>query len=307
MAQNSEKWNKTIQAYKSYIRLEKNLSENSVEAYIRDVTMFENFILRMYDVLPTAVESYMVERYLVHLHSRDHKKSSQARELSGVKSFFNYLLMMDRIESSPAEVISARKSRRTLPDVLTVAEVERIIGSIDTTTVKGRRDRAMLELLYSCGLRVTELISLRIGDLFFGEGYIRVMGKGSKQRLVPIGRVAQEYVMLYLDDRREQLREQDDNPLKTRGEQVLFLSNRKTKLSRVMVFNIIRAATESAGIDKTVSPHTFRHSFATHLIAGGASVRQVQELLGHENITTTEIYTHLDADHLRDAVEKIKL
>ena len=307
MAQNSEKWNKTVQAYKSYIRLEKNLSENSVEAYIRDIMMFENFILRMYDVLPTAVDEEMIERYLVHLHSRDHKKSSQARELSSIKSFFNYLLLIDKIDNSPAEFISAPKSSRTLPDVLSIAEVEQIIHAVDISTVKGRRDRAMLELMYSCGLRVSELISLKMNDLFFGEGYIRVKGKGNKQRLVPIGRVAQEYVMLYLDDRKEQLSEQDSDPLKTRGEQTLFLSNRQAQLSRVMVFNIIRTATENAGIKKVVSPHTFRHSFATHLLSGGASVRQVQELLGHENITTTEIYTHLNPDHLRDAIGKIKL
>lgn len=299
MAQNSEKWDKSIQAYKTYIRLEKNLSQNSVEAYVRDVTIFENFILRMYDVPPTAVEEYMVERFLTHLLERKHKKSSQARELSGVKSFFNYLLITDKIEASPAEFISAPKSSRTLPDVLSVDEVERIIRSTDTTTVKGRRDRAMLELMYSCGLRVSELISLKLGDLFFGEGYIRVMGKGSKQRLVPIGRVAQEYVMLYLDDRKEKGN--------TRSEETLFLSNRNSQLSRVMVFNIIRQATEAAGVTKTVSPHTFRHSFATHLLAGGASIRQVQDLLGHENITTTEIYTHLNPDHLRGAIDKIKL
>ena len=299
MAQNSEKWDKSIQAYKTYIRLEKNLSQNSVEAYVRDVTVFENFILRMYDVPPTAVEEYMVERFLTHLLERKHKKSSQARELSGVKSFFNYLLITDKIEASPAEFISAPKSSRTLPDVLSVSEVERIIRSIDTTTAKGRRDRAMLELMYSCGLRVSELISLKMGDLFFGEGYIRVMGKGSKQRLVPIGRVAQEYVMLYLDDRKEKGN--------TRSEETLFLSNRNSQLSRVMVFTIIRQATEAAGITKTVSPHTFRHSFATHLLAGGASIRQVQDLLGHENITTTEIYTHLNPDHLRGAIDKIKL
>ena len=306
MAQNSEKWDKTIQAYKKYIRLEKNLSQNSVEAYIRDVTIFENFILRMYDVPPTAVEEYMVERFLTHLLERKHKKSSQARELSGVKSFFNYLLITDKIETSPAEFISAPKSSRTLPDVLSVEEVERIIKCTDTTTIKGRRDRAMLELMYSCGLRVSELISLKLGNLFFGEGYIRVLGKGSKQRLVPIGRVAQEYVMQYLDDRKDRASSLSKS-VTPRSEVTLFLSNRQSKLSRVMVFNIIRQATEAAGITKSVSPHTFRHSFATHLLAGGASIRQVQELLGHENITTTEIYTHLNPDHLRGAIDKIKL
>ena len=306
MAQNSEKWDKTIQGYKTYIRLEKNLSQNSVEAYIRDITIFENFILRMYDVAPTAVEEYMVERFLTHLLERKHKKSSQARELSGVKSFFNYLLISDKIDASPAEFITAPKSSRTLPDVLSVEEVERIILSTDTTTAKGRRDRAMLELMYSCGLRVSELINLTLGDLFFGEGYIRVMGKGSKQRLVPIGRVAQEYVMQYLAARKG-LKSRESATATALSEETLFLSNRQSKLSRVMVFNIIRQAAEYAGVTKTVSPHTCRHSFATHLLAGGASIRQVQEMLGHENITTTEIYTHLNPDHLRGAIDKIKL
>ena len=304
MAQNSEKWEKTIQGYKTYIRLEKNLSANSVEAYVRDITVFANFILRKYDVLPAEVDEDMISQYLVHLNTIQHKRTSQARELSGVKSFYNYLLMLDKIELSPAEFISTPKTRRELPDVLTVEEVERIIGVVDTTTVKGRRDRAMLEMLYSCGLRVTELISLKMSDLFLGEGYIRVMGKGSKQRLVPIGRVAMEWLMQYLEDRREMLK---DKGGKGGSEQTLFLSNRRTKLTRVMIFTIIRKAASDAGITKRVSPHTFRHSFATHLFAGGASIRQVQDMLGHESITTTEIYTHLDPDHLRGAIDKIKL
>ncbi|MBQ7310538.1 MAG: tyrosine recombinase XerD [Alistipes sp.] len=304
MAQNSEKWEKTIQGYKTYIRIEKNLSANSVEAYVRDITVFANFILRKYDVLPTEVDEDMISQYLVHLNTIQHKRTSQARELSGVKSFYNYLLMTDKIEQSPAEFITAPKSRRELPDVLTVEEVERIIGSIDTTTIKGRRDRAMLEMLYSCGLRVTELISLKMSDLFLGEGYIRVMGKGNKQRLVPIGSLAQEWLMQYLDDRRELLK---DKTTKGSNVQAVFLSNRRTELTRVMIFTIIRNATKDAGITKTVSPHTFRHSFATHLYTGGASIRQVQDMLGHQSITTTEIYTHLDPEHLRGAIDKIKL
>lgn len=304
MAQNSEKWEKTIQGYKTYIRIEKNLSANSVEAYVRDITVFANFILRKFDVLPTEVDEDMISQYLVHLNTIQHKRTSQARELSGVKSFYNYLLMTDKIEQSPAEFITAPKSRRELPDVLTVEEVERIIGSIDTTTIKGRRDRAMLEMLYSCGLRVTELISLKMSDLFLGEGYIRVMGKGNKQRLVPIGSLAQEWLMQYLDDRRELLK---DKTTKGSNVQAVFLSNRRTELTRVMIFTIIRNATKDAGITKTVSPHTFRHSFATHLYTGGASIRQVQDMLGHQSITTTEIYTHLDPEHLRGAIDKIKL
>ena len=298
MAENSEKWKKTILAYRTYIRLEKNLAANSVEAYVRDLTEFSHFILRMYDVPPTKVEQVMVERYMLFLYERQRKKSSQARELSSIKGFYNFLLLGDQIEASPVEFVAAPKAGRHLPDTLTVEEIERIIDSITPYTAKGRRDRAMLELLYSCGLRVSELISLRMSDLFFGEGHIRVIGKGDKQRLVPIGSTARERIMMYLDDRREKEKRDTDT---------LFLNNRGGKLTRIMVFLILRQAVENAGIDKTVSPHTLRHSFASHLIAGGASIRQVQEMLGHESVVTTEIYTHLDEGRLRSTVEKLSL
>lgn len=249
---------------------------------------------------PTEVDSAMIERFLAHLFDTAHKKSSQARTLCGIKSFYNYLLINDRMESSPTEFISAPKAGRHLPDTLTVEEIDRIINSIDVSTVKGHRDRAMLELLYSCGLRVSELTALRLGDLFFGEGYIRVVGKGDKQRLVPVSNIARERVMLYLDDRRGMATRSDSRD-------ILFLNNRGGALTRVMVFTVIRNAVRRAGIDKTVSPHTFRHSFATHLLAGGANIRQVQEMLGHESIVTTEIYTHLDSERLRETVEKLSI
>lgn len=299
MAENSEKWNKAAKGFEQYIRLEKGLSRNTVDAYMRDFTTFAGFILRQYDVPPTKVEQYMVERYLGYLFEEcKHAKASQARELSGVKSFFNYLLLNDKIEQSPTELIATPKRSRQLPDVLTVEEVELIINSIPLDSAKGKRDRAMLELLYSCGLRVSELTSLRLSDLFFGEGYIRVMGKGSKQRLVPISNVARERIMIYMDCRESK---------SARDKDILFLNNRGKALTRVMIFTIIREAVERVGLDKTVSPHTFRHSFATHLLAGGASVRQVQEMLGHESIETTEIYTHLDTSRLRETVEKISI
>ena len=299
MAENSEKWNKAARGFEQYIRLEKGLSKNTVEAYMRDYTSFAAFILRQYDVPPTKVEQYMVERYLAFLFEEcRHAKASQARELSGVKAFYNYLLLNDKIEQSPTELITTPKRSRPLPDVLSVEEIEQIINSIPLDTPKGVRDRAMLELLYSCGLRVSELTALRLSDLFFGEGYIRVLGKGSKQRLVPIGNVARERVMMYMDCRESK---------KAKDKDILFLNNRGKALTRVMIFTIIREAVERAGIDKTVSPHTFRHSFATHLLAGGASIRQVQEMLGHESIETTEIYTHLDTSRLRETVEKISL
>ena len=299
MIDNSEKWNKQAKGFEQYLRLEKGLSKNTVLAYMRDYTAFAHFILHKYNVAPTKVEQYMVERYLAYLYEEcNHAKSSQARELSGVKSFYNYLLMNDKIEQSPTEMVATPKRTRHLPDVLSVDEVERIINSIPLDTPKGKRDRAMLELLYSCGLRVSELTALRLSDLFFGEGYIRVMGKGSTQRLVPIGSVARERIMLYMDVRKTK---------DSKNKDILFLNNRGGELTRVMIFTIIREAVMRAGIDKSVSPHTLRHSFATHLLAGGASIRQVQEMLGHESIETTEIYTHLDTSRLRETVQKIEI
>lgn len=296
MAENKQKWEEISRRYRTYMRLEKHLSQNTIESYMRDLAQFAHFILRWYDVAPRHVEKQMVERYMSWLYERGREKSSQARNLSGVKSFFNFMLLEEMIELSPAEHIAAPKPSRALPDTLTVEEIDSMISSIDTTTAKGLRDRAILELLYSCGLRVTELCDLKIGDLFFGEGYIRVVGKGDKQRLVPISGVARDRIQLYMELR----------PSRKSSVEYLFLNNRaKPKpLTRVMVFTIIKQAALRAGITKQVSPHTFRHSFATHLLEGGANIRQVQELLGHESILTTEIYTHLDDSHLRETLEE---
>ena len=294
MAENTKKWEEAGRHYRTYIKLEKRLAQNTVEAYMRDLRSFAHFILRMYDVPPAKVEEPMVQRYVAWLYDRGREKASQARSLSGVKSFFNFLLISDRIESSPAEFVLTPKFGRHLPDVLTTGEIDRIIAAVDGTTPKEIRDAAMLEVLYSCGLRVSELTSLRIRDLFFGEGYIRVTGKGDKQRLVPISSTAQERIHRYLDVRRSA----------RAGEETLFLNNRGSSLTRVMIFTILREAARRAGIEKKISPHTFRHSFASHLLEGGASIRQVQELLGLESTATTEIYTHLDDSHLRQTVEE---
>ena len=294
MAENTKKWEEAGRHYRTYIKLEKRLAQNTVEAYMRDLRSFAHFILRMYDVPPAKVEEPMVQRYVAWLYDRGREKASQARSLSGVKSFFNFLLISDRIESSPAEFVLTPKFGRHLPDVLTTGEIDRIIAAVDGTTPKEIRDAAMLEVLYSCGLRVSELTSLRIRDLFFGEGYIRVTGKGDKQRLVPISSTARERIHRYLEVRRSA----------RAGEETLFLNNRGSSLTRVMIFTILREAARRAGIEKKISPHTFRHSFATHLLEGGASIRQVQELLGHESILTTEIYTNLDDSHLRQTVEE---
>ena len=294
MAEQTKKWSEISRRYRTYMKLEKHLSANTIESYMRDLAQFAHFILHRYDVEPKRVEREMIERYMEWIYSQGREKSSQARNLSGIKSFYNFLLLSDIIESSPAEHILPPKAARHLPDTLSVEEIDRIIGTIDHSTTKGLRDRAILEVLYSCGLRVSELCELKLSDLFFGEGYIRVTGKGDKQRLVPISGIARDRIQLYLEQRHTD----------HRSEESVFLNNRGTKLTRVMIFTIIKQATKLAGIDKKISPHTLRHSFATHLLEGGADIRQVQELLGHENILTTEIYTHLDTTHLRETVQK---
>ncbi|MCX4262419.1 MAG: tyrosine recombinase XerD [Alistipes sp.] len=293
MAECTKKWEEIAREYRRYIRLEKNLSPNTVECYMRDLAEFAHFVLRMYDVPPQRVEPQMIERYMAWLYDQGRRRTSQARRLSGIKSFYNYLLLGDRIDTLPTEFVESPKFGRTLPDVLTVEEIDRIISVIDISTAKGIRDSAMLEVLYSCGLRVSELTSLRLGDLFFGEGYIRIVGKGDKERIVPVSSAARDKVQLYME-RRKPRRDSEDT---------LFLNNRGQALTRIMVFTIIRKAALMAGIDKRISPHTFRHSYATHLLEGGASIRQVQELLGHENIMTTEIYTHVDRARLRETIE----
>lgn len=294
MAEYTKKWTEISRGYRTYMRLEKHLSDNTIESYMRDLAQFAHYVLRMYDVPPKRVEMEMIRNYMSRLYEQGREKSSQARALSSIKSFFNYLLLEEVIDSSPAELIEAPKSSRPLPDTLSVDEIDRLIRSIDASTTKGLRDQAILEVLYSCGLRVSELCDLRLGDLFFGEGYIRVIGKGNKQRLVPVSGMARDRIQLYMEVRNKDHRK----------EEILFLNNRGKKLTRVMIFTIIKQAAQRAGIDKKISPHTFRHSFATHLLEGGANIRQVQELLGHENILTTEIYTHLDNSHLRQTLEK---
>ena len=293
MAETTKKWADTGRTYRTHIKLEKRLAANTVEAYMRDLRDFAHYILRMWDVEPRKVEPEMIERYLAWLFEQGREKTSQARALCGIRSFYNFLLITDRIAASPVEFIVSPKFGRQLPDVLSTDEIDRIIAAVDTSTTKGLRDSAMLETLYSCGLRVSELTALRMSDLFFGEGYIRVIGKGDKQRLVPVSTMARDRIQLYLEHR---------HPYRA-NEDTVFLNNRGRRLTRVMVFTVIKQAAARAGIDKRISPHSFRHSFATHLLDGGASIRQVQELLGHESILTTEIYTHLDNEHLRQTVE----
>jgi integrase/recombinase XerD len=288
-----KRWERVKAEYKRYLIVERRLSENTVAAYMRDYDDFMHYVLRLHTAVPKDVTSEIISKYMDWLYRSGCSSASQARKLSGVKSLYNYLLIKDEIEQMPTESIEPPKAERLLPDVLTVAEIDAMIATFDMTTVKGCRDNAIVEVLYSTGLRVSELVSLRIDNLFFGEGYIRVVGKGDKQRLVPIGSAARDKIQLYMELRRP----------KRSSEATLFLNNRGEPLTRVMVFNIIKQAAYLAGIDKNISPHTLRHSYATHLLEGGANIRQVQELLGHESITTTEVYTHLDRGHLRRVVE----
>lgn len=293
MADITKKWEKIRNDYIRYLRVERRLSANTVEAYKRDLEEFSHFIMRNYDVTPERVEQPMVERFMAWLYTRNRSAASQARRLSGVKSFYNYLLINDRVEHLPTDNVDNPRHDRTLPDVLTVSEIDAMLATFDMTTPKGCRDSAIVEVLYSCGLRVSELTSLKISDLFFGEGYIRIVGKGDKQRLVPISSIARDKIQYYMDFR---------TPA-SRSEATVFLNNRGKPLTRVMVFNIIKQSALLAGIDKQISPHTLRHSYATHLLEGGANIRQVQELLGHESILTTEVYTHVNRKHLRGVVE----
>lgn len=293
MADITKKWEKIRNDYIRYLRVERRLSANTVEAYKRDLEEFSHFVMRNYDVTPERVEQPMVERFMAWLYTRNRSAASQARRLSGVKSFYNYLLINDRVEHLPTDNVDNPRHDRTLPDVLTVSEIDAMLATFDMTTPKGCRDSAIVEVLYSCGLRVSELTSLKISDLFFGEGYIRIVGKGDKQRLVPISSIARDKIQYYMDFR---------TPA-SRSEATVFLNNRGKPLTRVMVFNIIKQSALLAGIDKQISPHTLRHSYATHLLEGGANIRQVQELLGHESILTTEVYTHVNRKHLRGVVE----
>lgn len=293
MADIATRWEKIRNEYMRYIRFERRLSENSVEAYMRDLEEFTSFVIHTYGVAPDKVEPQMIERFMGWLYDNGRSGASQARRLSGVKSFYNFLLLGDRIDALPTDNVHTPKLGRVLPDTLTVEEIDAMLATFDMRTPKGCRDSAIVEVLYSCGLRVSELTSLRIDNLFFGEGYIRITGKGDKQRLVPIGSVARDKIQLYMDVR------VPDKP----SEPILFLNNRGKPLTRVMIFNIIKQAALMAGIDKQISPHTLRHSYATHLLEGGANIRQVQELLGHESIVTTEIYTHLDRKQLARTME----
>lgn len=286
-----------IADYRSYLRFERSMSPNTIESYSRDVAALcaylgDNGCQRIEEA--TGEE---LCRYIATLAEKNISKRSQARVISSIKSFFDFLERENRISRSPCDLLDAPKMQKYLPVVLSVEEVEAIISSVDLSKPEGHRNKAMLEMLYSCGLRVSELITLKISDLFFDEGFIRVLGKGSKQRLIPVGEYAVKAVTLYLEQRRTL-------PVARGKEDFLFLNRRGNPLTRQMVFKIVNDAAAAAGIGKTISPHTFRHSFATHLVENGADLRVVQQMLGHESILTTEIYTHIDTAKWQESILK---
>ena len=290
-------WEKSIHDFALYLRLEKSLSENSIEAYCHDVRKLEMYCTLIEDITPEKVTIDHLRAFIVWLNEneKEFKERSQARLVSGIKGFFDYLQLDNLIDIDPTDLLESPKITRKLPVYLTIGEIDAIINSIDVSKPEGHRNRAILETLYSCGLRVSELVNLRIHNLFFKDSFIRVIGKGDKERLVPISDKAIREIGNYME-----WRCQLDIPEAERD--YLFLNRRGKHMTRVMVFLIIKDAAEKAGIQKNISPHTFRHSFATHLVNGGADLRSVQEMLGHESILTTELYTHLDQQHLHDTI-----
>jgi integrase/recombinase XerD len=290
-------WQLYLTQFKNYIKLERSLAENSIEAYLRDLKKLVEYLeIAQLKLSPSEIGTQHILDFLHYLNDLGIAETSQARMLSGVKGFFKFLLLEDILTTDPSELIESPRLGRKLPDVLSFPEIEKMLAVLDLSRADGARNRAMLEILYASGLRVTELISLKISNLYLDIGFLKILGKGSKERFVPVGRDAIKYLKIYLEHIRPEY------PIKPKQEDFVFLNRRGSRISRIMVFMIIKDVANLAGIQKNVSPHTFRHSFATHLIEGGADLRAVQEMLGHESITTTEIYTHLDRDYLRQTI-----
>lgn len=292
-------WLPEKKGFLAYLQLEKSLSENSVQAYLRDVEHLTTWLQTAGRSLsPAEIQLNDLQAFLHWIAGLGFTASSQARIISGIRAFYKYCLLENIVSTDPTALLEAPKLRRPLPDVLSTEEIDRMLGQLDLSKPEGGRNKAILETMYSCGLRVSEVVGLKISQVYGDLGFIRVTGKGDKERLIPIGQTAIKYIDIY----RQQIRVQ--MPVQKGHEDFLFLNNRGRQLSRVMIFYIIRDLAQKAGIKKTVSPHTFRHSFATHLVEGGADLRAVQEMLGHASITTTEIYTHLDREFLRKTLEQ---
>ncbi len=288
-------WERYIKDFVSYLKIEKGLAENSILAYQNDVDKLKEFASAS-PKLPDQLNYDDLKQFLSTLFDLGLSARSQARIISGIKQFYGFLILENLVKVDPSELLEQPKLGRKLPEVLTIEEIDSLLAAIDLSKNEGHRNHAMLETLYSCGLRVSELVGLRFSDLFFEEGFIRVIGKGNKERLVPVSQQVQKEIEIYQQHIRNHLNIQKGS------ENIVFLNRRGAQLTRVMVFTIIKNLAESIGLKKNISPHTFRHSFATHLIEGGANLRAIQEMLGHESITTTEIYTHLDQRFLRDAI-----
>jgi len=290
-------WQQYINGFRAFLKLEKSLSKNSIVAYEHDINkLLQYFDIQKLKLQPDQVNLQQLQDFIKWINELGLNARSQARIISGIKAFYKYLLLENILDKDPTELLETPKIGRKLPDTLSVNEINDLIDAIDLSKPEGPRNKAMLETLYGCGLRVSELTGLRISNIFFDAGFIKITGKGNKERLVPLGSVAHKNILIYLQHIRNHL------TIEKEYQDILFLNRRGKQLSRVMVFTIIRDLAEKTGLKKKISPHTFRHSFATHLIEGGADLRAVQEMLGHESITTTEIYTHLDREYLRDAI-----
>ena len=291
------KWQNYIKGFKAFLQLEKSLSINSIVAYLHDITKFTQYLdYNKIKLSAEEIELKHLQGFILWINELGISATSQARIVSGIKAFYKYLLLENIIKHNPTELLESPKISRKLPETLNIIDINNLINAIDLSKSEGERNKAMLETLYGCGLRVSELTNMKISHLYFNEGFIKITGKGNKERLVPIGNVAIKHIEIYIKNIRNQLNIKKDNA------DILFLNRRGSKMTRVMVFIIIKNLAEKIGLKKNISPHTFRHSFATHLIEGGADLRAVQEMLGHESITTTEIYTHLDRDYLRSSI-----
>lgn len=292
----SMNWNRYIKDYQSYLRIERGLSKNTIENYGFDIERLCLFLeTNQIDVSPLKINEEIVQQF-IYAVAKEVNPRSQARIISGLKSFFNYLVFEDYRNENPLELIETPKTGRKLPDTLSVKEIDALIAAIDLSSNEGERNRAMLETLYGCGLRVSELVSLKISDLFFDEGFIKITGKGNKERFVPIGKLTQKYMQIYQKEVRVNL------TIKKGHEDTLFLNRRGNQLTRAMIFTIIKDLAVKISLHKSISPHTLRHSFATHLLENGADLRSIQLMLGHESITTTEIYVHLDRSFLKEVM-----
>ncbi|TAJ15710.1 site-specific tyrosine recombinase XerD [Marinilabiliaceae bacterium JC017] len=290
-------WESEINEFRNYLKVEKGLSDNSIHAYVTDLTKLVAFLEeKNYKLAPEDVRLNHLKEMMEWVANKGISPRTQARVISGIKSFYKFLMIEEKVDRDPTALLESPKIGRKLPEILSVEEIDSIINAVDTKKPEGQRNKAILETLYSCGLRVSELIDLKISNLFFESGFVKIEGKGNKERLVPISTKAIKEINLYLSEYRRNLN------IFPEHEDILFLNRRGKKLSRVMIFTIIKNLTKRLGFVKNISPHTFRHSFATHLIDGGANLRAVQEMLGHESIITTEIYTHLDKEYLKNTI-----